>query len=202
MTKSSSKNNQESTPQNTGSSLATIFILLIIFIIFFGISFMIQDVKYRVCYYMILALLFLASLNIYLSVVYYIQLRNTPGVQGPIGDKGPKGMTGSTGKCNFSQTCGIQKPRENIIIPLAMRMYPDIPQACLDTPTLTNCHKDTDTDANMMNQQRLDQAIPINEQINMLEQIAQGSSMTEADFRDKINVCIKDTNSCMDPTDF
>ena len=98
-------------------SLVTIFLILIIFIIFFGISFMIQDIKYRVCYYMILALLFLASLNIYLSIVYYIQLRNTPGIPGPIGEKGPKGMTGSTGKCSFSQKCGIQEPRQKIIIP-------------------------------------------------------------------------------------
>jgi hypothetical protein len=192
MTKSSSTS-KTSTTQNSSSNLATIFILLIIFIIFFGISFMIQDIKYRVCYYMILALLFLASLNIYLSVVYYIQLRNTPGIQGPIGDKGPKGMTGNTGKCNFSQTCGIQKPRENIILPAAMQMYPDISKNCLDNATLANCGND---------QNILDQALPITEQINMLEQIAQGSSMTEADFRDKINVCIKDTNSCMDPTDF
>ena len=180
-------------PQDNGSNLATIFIFLIIFIIFFGISFMIQDFKYRVCYYMILALLFLASLNIYLSIVYYIQLRNTPGVQGPIGEKGPKGMTGSTGKCNFSQTCGIQKPRERIIIPAAELMYPNIPKNCLDNPTLANCNSD---------QTIVDQAQPINAQINMLEQIAQGSSMTEIDFQNKINVCITDTNSCMDPTDF
>ena len=190
MASSSSVSN---TPQNSSSNLTTIFILLILFIIFFGISFMIQDFKYRVCYYMVLALLFLASLNIYLSVVYYIQLRNTPGIQGPIGNKGPQGMTGSTGKCNFSQTCGIQAPRQNIIIPAAMTMYPDIPRNCLDTPTLSNCNND---------QNILDQAIPVNDQINMLEQIAQSSSMTENDFKEKINVCITDSNSCMDPTDF
>ena len=179
-------------PQNSSSNLTTIFIILIIFIIFFGISFMIQDVKYRICYYMILALLFLASLNIYLSIVYYIQLRNTPGVQGPIGEKGPKGMTGSTGKCSFSQTCGIQEPR-TIILTSAHQMYPDIPKNCLDTPTLANCNNNQDT---------LDQATPINIQVNMLEQIAQGSSMTSKDFTDKINVCLTDSNSCMDSTDF
>ena len=182
-----------SPPPSNSSNLATIFIILIIFIIFFGISFMIQDIKYRVCYYMVLALLFLASLNIYLSIVYYIQLRNTPGVQGPIGEKGPKGMTGSTGKCSFSQKCGIQEPRKNIIIPAVVAMYPDIPQNCLDNPNLTNCDNKQDL---------LDQATPINIQINMLEQIAQNSSMTEKDFRDKVNVCITDTNTCMDPTDF
>ena len=51
--------------------LTTLLIILIIFIIFFSISFMIQDMKYRVSYYMILALLFLASLNIYLSIVEF-----------------------------------------------------------------------------------------------------------------------------------
>ena len=200
MTSYNSKTKPNAPPQDNSSNLATIFIFLIIFIIFFGISFMIQDFKYRVCYYMILALLFLASLNIYLSIVYYIQLRNTPGVQGPQGDKGPKGMKGSTGKCSFSQTCGIQQPRDRIIIPAAKLMYPDIPENCLDTPTLANCTKTGDTGT--MSQDRLDQAQPINEQINMLEQIAQSSSMTENDFRNKIEVCIKDSNSCMDPTDF
>ena len=133
MTSSNDKKNSNTPPQDNSSNLATIFIFLIIFIIFFGISFMIQDFKYRVCYYMILALLFLASLNIYLSIVYYIQLRNTPGIQGPIGEKGPKGMKGSTGKCSFSQTCGIQNPRENVIIKSVMQMYPDISKNCLDT---------------------------------------------------------------------
>jgi hypothetical protein len=190
---SSSASSAKLTKPSDSTNFATIFIILIIFIIFFGVSFMIQDVKYRVCYYMVLALLFLASLNIYLSIVYYIQLRNTPGVQGPIGPKGPKGMTGSTGKCSFSQTCGIQEPREKIIIPAVKLMYPNIPQNCLDNPSLANCNNDQDI---------LDQARPINAQINMLEQIAQNSSMTENDFNDKIKVCLTDTNSCMDPTDF
>ena len=194
-----------SAPKENSTSVASIFIILIIFIIFFGISFMIQDTKYRICYYMILALLFLASLNIYLSIVYYIQLRNTPGVQGPIGSKGPKGMTGTKGRCSFSVKCGIDEPRK-IILDAAHTMYnpttnppksattPDaMPRECLNTPSLANCNNNQDT---------LDQARPINNQINMLEKIAQSSSMTTQDFKDKINVCLTDSDACMEPTDF
>ena len=154
---------------------------------------MIPDPKYRVAYYMILALLFLASLNIYLSIVYYIQLRNTPGVQGQIGKKGPKGVKGSSGKCSFSETCGVDsatiRPK---IITIANEMY-NIDTKCLDAPTLKNCGNDQDI---------LDQARPINAQINMLEQIAYSTSMTQEDFMSKLNVCLQDSNSCMDPTDF
>lgn len=171
--------------------LTTLLIILIIFVIFFSISFMIQDIKYRVSYYMILALLFLASLNIYLSVIYYIQLRNTTGVQGQLGPKGPKGVQGSSGKCSFSEKCGITDSRTKIIN-IANKMY-NIDTKCLDAPTLANCNNDQDV---------LDQARPINTQVNMLEQIAYSTTMSEKDFIDKLNVCMQDSNSCMDPTDF
>ena len=171
--------------------LTTLLIILIIFVIFFSISFMIQDIKYRVSYYMILALLFLASLNIYLSIIYYIQLRNTTGVQGQLGPKGPKGVQGSSGKCSFSEKCGITDARTKIIN-IANKMY-DIDTKCLDNPTLANCNNDQDV---------LDQARPINTQVNMLEQIAYSTTMSEKDFIAKLNVCMQDSNSCMDPTDF
>jgi hypothetical protein len=171
--------------------LTTLLIILIIFVLFFSVSFMIQDIKYRVCYYMILALLFLASLNIYLSIIYYIQLRNTAGVQGQIGPKGPTGVQGSSGKCSFSEKCGIEDARLKIVN-IANKMY-NIDTKCLDTPTLNNCNNDQDI---------LDQARPINTQINMLEQIAYSTTMSEKDFISKLDVCMQDSNSCMDPTDF
>ena len=152
---------------------------------------MIQDMKYRVSYYMILALLFLASLNIYLSIVYYIQLRNTPGVQGQIGSKGPKGVKGNTGKCSFSEKCGITDARTKILN-IANQMY-NIDVECLDNPSLDKCKNDQDI---------LDQARPINTQINMLEKIAYSTTMAEKDFMDKLNVCLNDSNSCMDENDF
>ena len=37
----------------------------------------------------------------------------------------------------------------------------------------------------------LEQAIPINKQINMLEKIAYSTKMSETDFMNKLNVCLK-----------
>ena len=170
--------------------LSTLLIILIVFIIFFSISFFIPETKYRIAYYMILALLFLSGLNIYLSIVYYIQLRNTVGIPGTQGDKGPTGVKGAPGKCSFSETCEIKDAR-NKILNVANTMY-NIPVGCLDNPNLTSCGT----------QDILDQAMPINAQINMLEQIAFSTKMGEKDFMDKIQVCMQDNTNCMDPTDF
>ena len=169
--------------------LSTLLIILIVFIIFFSISFFIPETKYRIAYYMILALLFLSGLNIYLSIVYYIQLRNTAGIPGTQGDKGPPGVKGAPGKCSFSEKCSIDDAR-NKILNVANTMY-SIPVECLDNPTLTTCGT----------QDILDEAMPINAQVSLLEQIAFSSHMGEKDFMDKISVCLQD-NSCMDSTDF
>ena len=170
--------------------LSTLLIILIVFIIFFSISFFIPETKYRIAYYMILALLFLSGLNIYLSIVYYIQLRNTVGIPGSQGDKGPTGVKGAPGKCSFSETCEIKDARDKILN-VVNTMY-NIPVGCLDNPNLTSCGT----------QDILDQAMPINAQINMLEQIAFSTKMGEKDFMDKIQVCMQDNTKCMDPTDF
>jgi hypothetical protein len=151
---------------------------------------MIPEVKYKIAYYMILVLLFLSVLNIYLSVVYYIQLRNDPGIPGPQGSKGPLGAKGTPGKCSFSEKCGITDAR-NLILNTAHQMY-DISQDCIDKPSLTTC-KDQNT---------LDEAMPINAQINMLEKIAYSTTMSQTDFANKLKVCLQDSNDCMDPTDF
>lgn len=172
--------------------LTTLLILLIIFIIFFSISFLIEEPKYRISYYMILGLLFLAVLNIYLSVAYYVELRNSDGIPGIQGDKGPQGVKGNPGKCSFSETCNITDAR-NKILNIASNMYKDIPLSCLNKPTLSSCNNNQDT---------LDMAKPINSQIDMLEKIAYGTQMSEKDFLDKIGVCLTDTNSCMDSTEF
>jgi hypothetical protein len=68
-----------------------------------------------------------------------------------------------------------------------------ISKLCLDKPTLENCNNNQDT---------LEQAMPINTQINMLEKIAYSTTMSERDFMTKLNVCLQDSNSCMDPTNF
>jgi hypothetical protein len=170
--------------------LSTFLILLILAIIFITIGFMIPDTKYKIAYFMIIALLWLSVLNIYLSVVYYIQLRNDPGIPGPQGSKGPQGAKGPPGKCSFSEKCGIQDARTKIL-DIAHQMY-SIPQTCLDNPSIDTCG----------NQETLESAMPINNQINMLEQIAYSTTMAERDFLDKIRVCVQDSDQCMNPNEF
>ena len=171
--------------------LSTFLILLIIVLILISIGFMIPEVKYKIAYFMIICLLGLSILNIYLSIVYYIKLRNEPGIPGEMGKKGPLGVKGLPGKCSFTESCKFEDPRGKILN-VANTMY-NIPNECLDNPTLENCND---------NQDILEQSIPINKQINMLEKIAYSTKMTEKDFMDKLNVCLQDSNSCMDPTDF
>ena len=172
--------------------LSTLLILLIFSVIFISIGFMIPEAKYKIAYYMILMLLCLSILNIYLSVVYYIQLRNDTGIPGSQGAKGVKGSKGSPGKCSYTETCGITNAR-GVILDVAASMYSDIPKECLDKPTLLSCSKD---------QTKLENAMPVNAQINMLEQIAYSTKMTPEDFKSKLKVCLNDTNQCLDPTDF
>ena len=171
--------------------VSTFLIILIIVLILLSIGFMIEDIKYRVSYFMIVCLFGLVVLNIYLTVVYYIQLRNEPGLPGEMGQKGPTGVRGIPGKCSFTEECEIKEARKKIM-EVANKMY-EIPIACIDRPTLQTCNN---------NQDMLEQAMPINTQINMLEEIAYTTTMTEKDFMAKINVCIADSNSCMDATDF
>jgi len=170
--------------------LSTFLILLIFAIIFISIGFMINDTKYRIAYYMVVGLLCLCILNIYLSVVYYIQLRNDVGIIGPQGKKGLKGPKGPSGKCSFSEKCGIENPRR-IILNTAEQMY-GISKQCLDSPDIKNC-QDQDT---------LEEANLISSQINMLEKIAYSTTMSQKDFEKKLKICLQDPNNCMDPTDF
>ena len=125
-----------------------------------------------------------------MSIVYYIQLRNDPGVPGEMGKKGPTGVKGIPGVCSFTETCEIKNARDKIV-KVANTMY-KIPAPCIDNPSLSTCK----------NQDTLEQAMPINQQINMLEKIAYSTTMTEKDFMSKIQVCLQDSNDCMDPTDF
>jgi len=170
--------------------LSTFLILIIIVLILISIGFMIPETKYKVAYFMIVCLFGLTILNVYLSIIYYIQLRNDPGTPGAIGNKGPTGVKGLPGKCSFTETCEIKKAREKIV-DIANSMY-SISKDCIDNPSISTCG-DQDT---------VENAMPINQQINMLEQIAYNTNMAEDDFMTKIKVCLEDSNNCMDPTDF
>jgi hypothetical protein len=164
--------------------LTTFLIILLLFIIMIVISLFIDNTRDRIAFYCIMGLACLCVINTYSIVVYYIKLRNDPGVQGPPGNKGSKGPKGDPGKCSFSDKCGIEKPREKIL-DIASEMY-DIPKQCLDKPTKKAC-KDSDT---------FEQANIINKQIGVLESIAYKTSMTENDFIKKLKVCLNDPDGC------
>ena len=51
-------------------------------------------------------------------------------------------------------------------------------------------------------QSTLDLATPINSQINMLEQIAYSTSMSQSDFTSKLSVCLQDPENCNEDTEF
>jgi hypothetical protein len=170
--------------------LTTFLILCVILVILMSISLMIEEIKYRLAYYLVCALGFLVIMNIYLGITYYISLRNDPGVQGPQGDKGPQGASGQPGNCSYSAECGIKNAR-TLILDTANKMY-GIDTGCLDTPNLTTCGS----------QSTLDLATPINSQINMLEQIAYSTSMSQSDFTSKLSVCLQDPENCNEDTEF
>ena len=68
--------------------LTTFLTLVTIYVVAISISMFIEDKTQKLYYFMIIALGTLVYLNVYLSVVYYIKLRNEPGILGPRGPKG------------------------------------------------------------------------------------------------------------------
>jgi hypothetical protein len=163
---------------------SSILILLVLISIIITVSFFIQEPSYKLAYFMIIGLGFLCLLNIYLTVFYYIKIRNSEGTPGPMGPKGNKGPKGEPGKCSFSQTCGISNPRTKII-DTASKMY-DIPTKCIDKPNLATCN----------NEDVVAQAISIQKQVNILEDMAAKTSMAEQDFMDKLQICLSDPAAC------
>ena len=67
----------------------------------------IEEANLKLCYWMLLFLLFVTICNIYISITYYIKLREDPGVKGTRGDSGPQGPKGSGGVCSLSTNCNI-----------------------------------------------------------------------------------------------
>ena len=150
---------------------SSILIVLILISIIVTVSFFITEPSYKLAYFIIVGLGFLCLLNIYLTVFYYIKIRNTEGSPGPMGPKGNRGPKGEPGKCSFSETCGIANPRTKIV-DTASKMY-DIPAKCINTPNLRNCD----------NEDIVAQAVAIAKQVNVLEDMAAKSTMAEKDFK-------------------
>jgi len=76
-----------------------ITILLIIVFATIIISKFVVDPALHPLYWLIVFLVLVSVTNIYMTIYYYVKLRNEPGIMGERGDPGIKGSKGSNGVC-------------------------------------------------------------------------------------------------------
>ena len=94
--------------------LLTIIALTIVFLSII-INKFIVDPQLQYIYWLVVFLLFVSVSNIYMTMHYYVKLRNEPGIKGERGDPGGKGQDGSNGVCEINTGCGaIQNCRDLI----------------------------------------------------------------------------------------
>ena len=154
----------------------SILIIILIYVVLLVISQFIDDFNLRIAYWFIVGLGTLTAINVYLSIAYYINLRNDPGVPGPRGGKGDRGPKGHTGKCTFADECGIPRCNEKIY-GLAEEIYADtgLTRKCLEKP-YTACKSHVERE----------KAIPIHNQVEMLIKECGKTHRAEEDFMRKI----------------
>ena len=158
--------------------LTTFMILVFIYLIAIVISFYIPDTTEKTYYFVIIALGTLCFLNVYISIYYYIKLRNDVGVPGPRGQRGQAGPRGGKGKCNLAATCTFTpNDADKLLYELAADKF-DTSKTCLKEPSLKNCAGGAS---------EVDRIRPVNIQIKMLEDIAKQGVYTKAEFTKKIN---------------
>jgi hypothetical protein len=105
-------------------------LLIVIFIITLIFSFTIEEKTLRICFWLVMFLLALTVFNIILSVNYYVELRNDPGIKGPRGPPGRKGPKGIPGVCSMETECGTDKCRDKIIQTVQLA-YPELDSNCI-----------------------------------------------------------------------
>lgn len=158
--------------------ITTFMILVFIYLIAIVISFYIEDKTEKLYYFTIIALGTLCILNVYISIYYYIKLRNTPGIPGPRGQKGNIGPKGGKGKCSMNDKCTFTpNDADKLLYELAADKF-DTSKACLKDPSLKNCSGGPN---------EVDRIRPVNIQIKMLEDIAKQGIYTKSEFETKIN---------------
>ena len=151
----------------------TIIIFLVIIILLYMMSMSIEDPQHKMSFWLIIALGLITVFNIYLSIMYYIKLRNEKGVPGPRGAKGAKGPKGEPGLCTTSAKCGIQQCRSKILDKI-IPYFPDVPVDCINDNDM--CETNT-------NKQK---AAPIRMLINDLETKCRTTKRSEDSFMRKI----------------
>ena len=141
----------------------------------------IKDDKLTTSYWLIIFLGYLSVFNIYLSVNYYIKLRNEKGTPGGVGPQGDDGPNGYRGTCSLSEQCGIQNCRPQIQ-EIVFNEFGDIPQECIKD--ITKCKSISDKQ----------KAIPINKLVNNLVDECKTSDLSEEDFMRQIQPRIGEFN--------
>lgn len=120
-------------------NLSTFLLLVFIYIILFSLSFLITDTTYKLFYFLLIGLATITILNCYFGIIYYIKLRNEPGIPGPRGPKGDPGPKGKTGKCIIDEKCTFdENDAINLIHKKIANKY-DTSIECLNNPNVTNC---------------------------------------------------------------
>ena len=157
-------------------NIVSILVIILIYVVLLVISQFIDDFNLKIAYWFIVGLGTLTAINIYLSIAYYIKLRNDPGIPGPRGPKGSMGPKGHSGKCTFSDECGITRCNEKIYA-IAEDLYADagLTRNCLEDP-MSKCET----------HQEKEKALPIHNQVEMLIEKCKKTHRSEEDFMRKI----------------
>jgi hypothetical protein len=154
-------------------NIGTLLVVIFIYIILAIISLYFTDFRLKIAYWFVVALGTLTVINIYLSITYYISLRNEVGVPGPRGTKGDPGPVGDVGKCTLSETCGIQNCEDKLYA-IAANIYPNMSRTCISDP---NTCGDVATK---------EKAIPLNKLFNQLINECKTTKMPEDEFMRRI----------------
>lgn len=94
--------------------ILTIIALTIVFLSIIINKFII-DPQLQYIYWLVVFLLFVSVSNIYMTMYYYVKLRNEPGIKGERGDPGEKGQVGSNGVCEINTGCDALQNCKDLI---------------------------------------------------------------------------------------
>ena len=104
--------------------LLTIIALTIVFLSII-INKFIVDPQLQYIYWLVVFLLFVSVSNIYMTMYYYVKLRNEPGIKGERGNPGEKGQVGSNGVCEINTGCGAIENCRDLIEEELLTLMPE-----------------------------------------------------------------------------
>jgi hypothetical protein len=163
--------------------ITTFIILCIIVVIVIVVSLFIEDKTYKIYYYLIVALAGLTFLNCYIAVIYYIKLRNEPGIPGQRGPKGDKGPSGSQGKCVLTDKCGFDKADlDYMLYDMAASVFQSN-KDCIKNPSLKTCEGGVS---------EVERIKPVSDKMKNIENIALQGNFTKQELKQKINKVLGD----------